>query len=159
MAKVIVEREVDVAVGDLFATWHDEYADIYKYNPGVKHSKLLEDSPAEKGVGALRQCDFSDGKNWVRERIMEVTENKRLVIDIYDGSVPLKSAVATLDFTELQQNRSRVKMTMDFEPKFGLLGKLMAPLMKKQFCGALLELLEGNASYATNGGLKNAAAV
>ena len=72
---------------------------------------------------------------------------KQLVLDIYEGTMPLKKAVATFDFDQLGPNRSRVTMRMEFEPKMGLIGRMMTPLMKKKFAKMLVQLLAGNASY------------
>ena len=72
MATVTVTRTIDAPLEKVFATWDDEYGDIYKFSPGLSHSQLLETSPASSGKGALRQCDFQDGKNWLRERILDI---------------------------------------------------------------------------------------
>jgi hypothetical protein len=67
---------------------------------------LLETSPAPSGKGALRHCDVADGKNWLRERVLSVAPNKQIVIDIYESSIPLKSAVGTVDFKSTAENES-----------------------------------------------------
>jgi hypothetical protein len=40
---------------------------------------------------------------------------------------------------------------MQFEPKMGILGKMMVPIMKKMFKPMLQNLLDANAAYAENG--------
>ncbi len=66
--------------------------------------------------------------------------------------------VATFDFEEISARRTRVRMTVDFEPKHGVLGKLMVPLMKKQFGKLLGQLLDENAAYVERGELVRQAA-
>ena len=68
MAVVVVDQTVEAPVADVWASW-DAFADIVKFNPLLKDSYLLKDS-ADTGLGALRQCDFSDGKNYIREKII-----------------------------------------------------------------------------------------
>lgn len=48
-------------------------------------------------------------------------------------------------------------MRMEFEPKMGILGKMMVPMMKSKFKGMLNALLEGNDAFVTRGLLANAA--
>ena len=70
MTKVSVTKTIDAPLEKVFATWNDEYGDIYKFSPGLSHSQLLENSPAPSGKGALRHCDLKDGKNWLHERLL-----------------------------------------------------------------------------------------
>lgn len=72
-------------------------------------------------------------------------------IDVYDGSLPLKSMTASIEVEKISERRTRVRFTADFVPKFGILGKLMAPLMKRQFEPLLQALLDGNAKYVEQG--------
>ena len=149
MAKVTVSETVDAPLADLWASW-DDFGDIYRFNPNLKTSFLLDGS-ATTGLGARRQCNLADGKNHIQERIIEYTPQKKLVIDIYHGTLPLKSALATFDFESLGPGKSRVTMTMDFTPKFGPLGLLMVPMMKPQFRRMLGALLKANAGYVERG--------
>ena len=49
-------------------------------------------------------------------------------------------------------------MKVDFEPKFGVLGKMMAPMMKRQFRPMLQSLLDCNAAHIERGETVAAAA-
>lgn len=145
MVEVVVDQIVDASLTEVWASW-DAFADIAKFNPHLKDSYLMEDS-SDTGLGAIRQCDFSDGKNYVREKIVGYVPQQQLVLEIYEGTVPIKDAVATLEFSPVGKNRSRVTMRMVFTPKMGLIGLMMLPMMKKQFSKMLGQLLAGNASY------------
>lgn len=155
MAKVKVQKIINAPVSEVWKTW-DDFGEISQFNPNVRASFLLHDS-AETGKGAMRQCDFSDGKNHVRERIIGYEPGKRMVVDIYEGTVPLKRAVAEVSFQALGNSRTRVTMQMDFVPKMGLLGTMMIPMMKSQFRKAITELLRGNAAFVERGMMAHAA--
>jgi len=156
MAKITLSKNVNVPIETLWESWSD-YANIYKFHPDLKSSFLLgEKQPT--GLGALRQCDFSDGKTFLKERIVGYEPGKKLVIDIYESNAPIKSALVTFDFTSTGTNQSRVDLTFEFEPKMGILGKLLVPLMKKQFSKALNGLLNGNATYVNKQTVLGAAA-
>lgn len=156
MAQVTVATRVKAPIAKVWESW-DAFADISIFNPNLKASYLLEGSQ-ETGLGAKRQCDFADGKNHIREEIIGYEPHKRLVLDIYDGTVPLKRAKATLLFGTRTLNETDVTMTMEFTPKLGLLGALMVPIMKPRFRKALAALLEANAAFVERGETRKLAA-
>ncbi len=145
MATISVEKIVQAPVSEVWATW-DDFGGIYRFNPNLSGSHLLEGS-APTGLGATRQCDLIDGKNYIQERVIDYVPNKRMVLDVFNGTVPVKNARAEIELRPVDDNSTAVSMTMHFEPKMGVLGKLMLPLMKPQFRKLLTKLLEGNAAY------------
>lgn len=149
MAEVTVECTVNASVAKVWRSC-DAYADIYLFNPGIKNSYLLGGS-AKTGLGAKRQCDLADGRNHIREEIIGYEPERKLVIDIYDGTMPLRSAVATFNFWSAAETVTEVSMTMTFKPKFGPLGALMVPMMKRQFRPIMQSMLDGNAAYVERG--------
>ncbi len=151
MAEVIVKKTIDAHIEKVFSTWNDEFADIYKYHPGLKKSYLLDQSPVSTGLGAMRHCEMSDGKNWIREKIIRAIKNKQIVLDIYEGTMPLKSAVGTFNFRMINDHNTEITMIMQFTPKMGFIGKLMTPMMKSKFRPMLQELLDSNAAYVESG--------
>ncbi|MEY8098617.1 SRPBCC family protein [Falsihalocynthiibacter sp. S25ZX9] len=149
MAKIILKQTYNAPADRVWKSW-DTFGDIQIYNPNLNSSSLINNSK-ETGLGAERRCDFSDGKNHVLERIIAYKAGESMEVDIYDGTVPLKRAVAGLIVKSLSPSRSELTFTMDFTPKFGLLGALMIPMMKAQFRGVLAKLLAANKDYVENG--------
>lgn len=150
MRRVNVEEVVDAPVDDVWASW-DNFGDVARFHPGIKASRLLSGS-SDTGLGARRQCDLSDGgKQFVREKIVAYNPPHRMVIDIYEATVPIRSAQATLKLSPLGADRTRVTMTMEFTPGTGLLGKLMSPMMASQFKSMLGKVLKSNADFVTRG--------
>ena len=150
MAKLILSRRVNATIEDVWNSWND-FGNIYKYNPGLRASRLLGDPDVPTRVGTRRQCDMADGRNWIREEIVDYRPGELIRLDVYDGTVPLKSMIVDIEFEEISELRTRVRFTAEFEPKFGIVGKLMAPLMKRQFEPMLQALLDANADYVENG--------
>lgn len=150
MKTVIVEETVDASVADVWSSW-DDFGEVARFHPGIKASRLLSGS-AQSGIGARRQCDLSDGgKQFVRERIVGYSPPHRMVIDIYEATVPIKSAQATLELEPVSSGQTRVTMTMEFTPAMGLLGKLMGPIMASQFKSMLGKVLRSNSKFVTRG--------
>lgn len=157
MATVTLSKRIDAPLADVWESWND-FGNIYKFNPTLKHSHLLSDVAKPIGIGSERHCDFADNKNWIRERIIDYRPQRLIRIDAYDGTMPLKSLVATFGFRETSKGQTAVQMSVEFEPKFGVVGKLMAPLMKRQFRPMLQSLLDCNAAHIERGETVPAAA-
>jgi len=145
LAEVIVKSVVHASVSEVWASW-DDFGNIERFNPNLKKSFLIESSK-KTGLGATRQCDFSDGKNYIQERIVEYIPQKKMVVDIYNGTVPLKSATAKIELNPMNNNTTQVIFTMNFVPKMGLLGRLLIPLMKPQFRKDISKLVDGNKAH------------
>ncbi len=151
MAQVTVKKVVNQNVKTVFESWNKDFGNIARFNPNLRASHLLSNSPTSEGLGALRQCDLADGKNWIREKVISVDENKQIVIDIYEGTMPLSEAIATFDFSQHGKDQTEVAMTMKFTPKGGVFGKALIPILKAKFRGMLQALLDANADYVENG--------
>ncbi len=149
MANVTVSRTIDAPAEHVWALW-DDFAHIDRFNPYVASSRLINQSD-DTGLGAQRQCDLSDGKNWLRERIIGYTAGKQMVVDIYESSMPLKSSVATLTVKPLGPARSQLTFSMEFEPAMGVIGKLMAPMMKPMFAARIKKLVKASAARVEGG--------
>lgn len=155
MAEVTVNRTINAPLPDVWASW-DDFGGIAQFNPNLVSAHLLQ-SGQSTGKGATRQCNLADGKNYIRERIVDYAPQSRMQVDIYDGTMPLKKAVVTLSFQPAGTNKTRITMTIQFVPKFGIFGRLMVPMMKPQFRKMLNGLLKGNADFVERGVVLNAA--
>ena len=142
MASISVEKIVNAPLADLWATW-DDFANISLFAPTISASYLINDS-RDTGLGAERQCDIAGGKHYLRERVTGYIPNERLEIEIFEVTMPIKDASAVFDFTALDANRSKVRMTMNFTPKMGIIGKLMLPMMKSQMVKNMNGVLASN---------------
>ena len=145
MATVTVTRIINARAEKVWDVW-DDFANINDFNPNLSASYLLKDSQPT-GLGAQRQCDLADGKNYLREKIVGYTPGHQMVVDVYESSMPLKSAQLTITVEPLHPDKSQVSMVMRFEPGMGLLGKMMLPMMKPKFAEMLNNLLTGNAAH------------
>lgn len=121
------------------AVWANlaSYADISAWNPNIAKSYLIDGS-APSGKGAVRQCDFADGKNWIRERIVDWKDGESYTVDIYEGTMPLQSARATLGVRPGQDGASTAYMRFEYTPKFGVLGSVMNVLMMKRMMSSTM---------------------
>jgi len=85
--------------------------------------------------------------------IIEYQNGKNYQVEIFDpGRFPLSKAVGQLVVHSDNDQASTVHFNMNFQPKFGPLGWLMAQMiMKKQFAGVLNKVLAGLDTHLKTG--------
>ncbi len=127
MSQVTVSHIVSSPISKVWAVLAD-FGGIHRFSAGIEASPINDGTPST-GVGAERNCQLYDGNN-LQERITEFVENKRLGIEIFQTSMPLKAATAHFDL-EPAEGGCKVTMTMDYELKYGIVGKAMDAMMMK----------------------------
>lgn len=101
---------------------------VQHYNPVVTKARYI--SSNRKGIGAARQCDFKP-KGYGKERVIEWKPNEVIGIELYEHQWPVRFMRWR---TRLQPDGTGVLVTQDleYEMKFGVLGKLMDTLMMRR---------------------------
>lgn len=135
---------VNAPARDTWASW-DDFANINAFTPNLRRSSLIDDR-ASSGLGAQRLCELADGRNYLRERITAYVPGHMMDVEIYESTLPLKSASARVTVSPVTDHQSRVSFTFRFEPAMGLLGRMMVPMMKARFARMLRKMLEENAA-------------
>lgn len=142
MSNIEVTRTIDQPAARVWELLAD-FQSIAAWNPNLSASYLLDGSQAQ-GVGASRQCDLADGKNWIRERITDWKEGESYSIDIFEGTMPLASASATLGVRPLGPDRSEAFMRFDYVPKMGVVGRVLdVVVMRKTMTRNINNVLDG----------------
>ncbi len=150
MPSFVIKKRVNVPIEQVWASW-DDFANIDVFNPNITESHLLPGSEGPTNVGTKRHCSMPGGKNYVRESITAYEPMKRIELEIFETNMPIKKMVIDTTFKALSNTATEITQTTDFEPKMGILGKLMGPMMKKQFQPIMAKLLDGNADYLEKG--------
>ncbi len=96
--------------------------ELAAYDPSVSAAKVI--SPTNTGPGAAREVTMKDGKHWFKEKVTEFEPGERLTFELTACNFPIKILTHTYSFSETAGNTT-VTQVMRYEPKFGLLGKLM----------------------------------
>lgn len=129
-----------------------DFANIDFFNPNLKNSFLISDKDAPVGIGTKRQCDLTDGKNYIQEEIIEWQEGEYYTVDIYNGTLPVQNSKTKLGVMPQATGGSQVYMEFSYDPKFGLLGKIMNVVVLKYMMSRLLQkVVDGLAEKAEIG--------
>lgn len=119
--------------------------ELEKYDPTVKKSTAI--SAATSGMGAMRKVDMTDGKNWFEEKVVAFRQCEALAFELTACSFPIHQLRHTYSF-ESANDQTRVTQVMEYQVKFGILGKLLDKLMiRKQTDAGVKKFLSGLKSY------------
>lgn len=137
--KIHVKRTINGSTEDLWSYLAD-YSNIVKFHPLLSDSHFIEGSQSCE-IGSTRQCDLKDG-NYIKEKVIEWEEGSHYTVDIYESSLPVKKAIATLGVRPLENGKSEAYMKMDIKSKYAILSPFLF-LMYRFYGGpALLKGLE-----------------
>lgn len=144
----VITREIEIdATSDRVWAVLSDFGGVYKWNPTVTHSSLIEDQ--ETGVGAQRSCTVA-GFGEITERVTAWEEGRSATVEI-EGAPMMKRAAATLR-VEARGEATLVSATVDYQPGWGPIGALMgATIMKRKFGQTFDLLLAGLRHYVLTG--------
>ena len=117
--------------------------DIYKFNPNVTKSYYTSDQRSD--IGASRICELGANGS-VSEVATEWNEGESftLRIDPIEKAPPLKDIYAFIDIADSDPGYVLVNCGMSYEPKLGIIGKILNSLViKSKMQEAIVALLEG----------------
>jgi uncharacterized protein YndB with AHSA1/START domain len=149
MGTVTVSRTLDHSANDVWSVLAD-FGGIHRWSASVESSPINAGTPPT-GVGAERNCHLYDG-NHIQERITQSVDQRRLALEIFDTSMPLRSADAVFELSPSAEGGTELTMTMSYVVKFGLLGKAMdGLLLRRKMTSSLDRLLITLDEHLTTG--------
>jgi len=121
---------------------------VQYYNPLVAHTKYV--SNHKEGIGAARHCDFKPN-GFSDERVFEYKEGEVIGIEVVNSSWPM-TYCRWRTVLKSEGQATRVSQDLEYEPKFGVLGKVMdAVAMRRKFDGILNGIFVGLKQYVETG--------
>lgn len=99
-----------------------------QYDPGIKKSKAV--SLQTEGLGAARQCDLMAG-GWFKEKVTEWRPHETLAFELFECTLPVRRLKHRYTLTP-DSGGTIVNQRMEYELKFGPLGKLMDAMMVRK---------------------------
>ncbi len=119
-----------------------------KYDPTVKKSTSLSD--IRRGVGAKRKIEMLDGKNWFEEQCTVHRPNEALTYELTACSFPVHKLKHSYSFEKIG-TQTKVKQVMQYEMRYGFLGKIMDTLIvRNQSDKGIKKFFAGLKSFTEN---------
>jgi len=116
-----------------------DFNNVYTWAPGVEESYGLNNKSQE--VGAGRHCKL-EGFGEIDEYIQQWDEGSGFVYDVTPLG-PLTNAYSSWFLSSVNENMTTLKVTLNYDIRFGLFGKIMHKLvMRKKLNVALPQTLE-----------------
>ena len=137
--KISAKRKIN-ATPEALWNYLGDYSNIYKFNPLIKDSHFNEGTKTCE-VGSTRQCDMKTG-DYLKERITDWKEGSHYSVEIYDTSMPVKKANATLGLNKTDDHTTEAYMEMEIVPKYAILGPMMYLMFKFIAAPGILKGLE-----------------
>lgn len=122
--------------------------ELDKYDPTVTKSKATSEN--KSGIGAARKVEMKDGKNWFEEKCTISKPNESLAYELTACSFPVHQLKHTYSFEKVG-TKVKVKQIMEYEVKFGWVGKIMDVLIiRKQSDSGIKKFFSGLKNYMEN---------
>lgn len=124
----------------------DDFANIANYTSQVKTSVSTGD--IETGLGAGRQCALAPFGT-TQEEIIEYVPGEKMVIRLFDTKkLPVKGSISTFSLKAIDESSTEITMSVNAEPKGGILSGVVGWRLKKALPKAALSLIEDLARAA-----------
>jgi uncharacterized protein YndB with AHSA1/START domain len=133
----------------VWESWAD-FGNIYNFHGDVRNTTILTAS-TPRGVGAVRLCALSDGKNEIEERIVQWVPMEKIGIEFKRTSLPIADARADFLFDVQGCAQTRVELRMSFTPR-GFLLRVMKSIMTRKMQNGFEQLLLNNKHFVESGG-------
>jgi ligand-binding SRPBCC domain-containing protein len=118
---------------------------LAKYDPGVARSEIV--SAVKEGPGAARRCDLKPG-GWFNERVADWRPNEALSFELYECTLPVQRLRHSYALVS-EGGGTVVRQRMEYELKFGPVGKLLDALMvRRKWTAGIKGFLSGLKGYA-----------
>ena len=118
------------------------------YDPGTTKTVIV--SSSKEGVGAARQCDLTPG-GWFKEKITEWKPCEALTFELFECTLPVRGLKYRYSLTP-EGGGTLVRQRMEYELKFGPLGKLMDAIMiRKKWDAGIKGFFAGLKHYVETG--------
>lgn len=136
MREITVSRNIQAPREAVWAVLAD-FPSISTWNTGVTQSYSTSD--AVEGVGAKRHCDLAP-MGTLEETIAEWHPGDKLVISIDSaGKLPMNRGQVTF---WLADEGAPTTIDYAYEPRFGVLGRLLGPVIDKQLVNGMAGFLK-----------------
>ncbi len=119
-----------------------------QYDPGVRKSEII--SSSREGPGSARRCDLTPG-GWFKEKVVDWKPHESLSFELFECTLPVRRLKYSYALSEVGGG-TLVRQRMEYELKFGPVGKLMdAMMVRKKWDAGVKGFFAGLKHYVETG--------
>jgi ligand-binding SRPBCC domain-containing protein len=119
-----------------------------RYDPGITKSEIV--TPTREGPGSARRCDLKPG-GWFKERVADWKPNESLSFELFECTLPVRRLRHSYTLTP-DGSGTVVRQRMEYQLKFGPIGKLMDTMMvRKKWDAGIKGFFDGLKVYVETG--------
>jgi ligand-binding SRPBCC domain-containing protein len=101
---------------------------LAQYDPGIERAEII--SPERDGLGSARKCELKPG-GWFKERVAEWVPSESIAFELFECTLPVRSLQHRYTLSR-QQGGTLVRQRMEYQLKFGLLGRILDAVMVRK---------------------------
>lgn len=101
---------------------------LARYDPGVKHVEVVSDQ--RDGLGSARRCDLAPG-GWFKEKVSDWKPHEAIAFELFECTLLVRRLHHSYTLTS-EGGGTLVRQRMEYELKFGPLGRLMDAMMVRK---------------------------
>jgi len=121
---------------------------LHRYDPGIKKSEIV--STAREGPGSARRCDLVPG-GWFKEKVADWKPHESLSFELFECTLPVRRLKHSYTLTP-DGSGTVVRQRMEYQLKFGPVGKLMdAMMVRKKWDAGIKGFFAGLKQYVETG--------
>jgi ligand-binding SRPBCC domain-containing protein len=121
---------------------------LERYDPGVKKSEIV--SATREGPGAARRCDLTPG-GWFKEKVGDWRPQEAISFELFECTLPVRRLRHSYTLAP-DGGGTLVRQRMEYELKFGPLGKLMdAVMVRRKWNAGIKGFFAGLKRYVETG--------
>ncbi|MGH9659438.1 MAG: SRPBCC family protein [Bryobacteraceae bacterium] len=118
------------------------------YDPGITKSEIV--TPSREGLGSARRCDLTPG-GWFKEKVADWRPNESLSFELFECTLPVRRLKHSYTLTP-DGSGTLVRQRMEYDLKFGPVGKLMDAIMvRKKWDAGIKGFFAGLKHYVETG--------
>ena len=119
-----------------------------RYDPAITKSEIV--TPSREGPGSARRCDTAAG-GWFKEKVAHWEPNESLSFELFECTLPVRRLKHSYTLMP-DGSGTLVRQRMEYELKFGLVGKLMdAMMVRKKWDAGIKGFFAGLKHYVETG--------
>ncbi len=104
-----------------------DFSNIQMFHPNVQDVDQL--SEVDRGLGAVRRCNFYSGGSAVEKIIAWDDERQFFTWTVTELAAPILDVTAGMRVEKIDSDRSKVHIEMNYVPKWGIFGKILDVLI------------------------------
>lgn len=130
----------------------EDFGAVHRFNPFIRKTTATS-KPGTCAIGDTRRCEFYNDKTFVEEELIDIDPGRSITIKMIAGSMPFTHATAVIEAIPVDREITRLRMSMNYQTKGGVLSPIFGIAMKPMMFLMLGKMLKSFEQHLETGKL------